>query len=77
MNYFILQEYAQKNKLDYNELCAVVSKAAEAPTVPSGVLQVQEADCVIHVHPEYGTGLFFTEDAILAATPKADSTEPN
>lgn len=45
---------------------ATPSPAVSAEPVASGVLQVQECDCVHHVHPEYGPGIFFTEDAILA-----------
>jgi hypothetical protein len=47
----------------------------EAP-VAVGLLQVQEADCVPHIHPQYGSGLFFTEDAILAS-PQARARLPS
>ena len=32
---------------------------------PAGCLVVPEDGCVPHVHPQYGSGLFFTEDAAL------------
>lgn len=34
-----------------------------APHAMPGCIVVQEADAVPHVHPEYGPGIFFTEDA--------------
>ncbi len=37
--------------------------------VAAGCILVEEASCVPHVHPQYGSGLFFTEDAALSTQP--------
>jgi hypothetical protein len=34
---------------------------------PIGCIVVQDADVVPHVHPDYGPGLFFTEDAVITS----------
>jgi len=54
--------------------------ARPAQTEQQPILAVKvEADCVEHVHPEYGGGYFFTEDAIVemyAARPAQTEQQP-
>ena len=41
-------------------------KSQPAPaTTQSGVLMVQENDTISYNHPEYGPGIFFTEDCVI------------
>lgn len=49
------------------------SVVAGGEVVGSGCIVIEEASCVPHTHPQYGPGLFFTEDAILA-TQHGDNT---
>lgn len=52
---------------------AVLSKLRGA-SEPAGVISVQECDVVPYVHPEFGAGIFFTEDCRIAA-PQASASQ--
>jgi hypothetical protein len=47
----------------------ILPAASEAGVVPVGCILVQECDAVAYQHPEYGPGIFFTEDAKLDSPP--------
>ncbi|WP_445656861.1 DUF3850 domain-containing protein [Achromobacter sp. NCFB-sbj8-Ac1-l] len=51
----------------------LIDVAARNQVIPSGCIVVQEADTIPHTHPEYGPGIFFTEDARIEfdAAPQA------
>jgi hypothetical protein len=51
----------------------LIDAAARNQVLPSGCILVQEADTIPHTHPEYGPGIFFTEDARIEfdAAPQA------
>lgn len=51
--------------------------SASKPAAPMGCVLVEEADFVPHVHPQYGSGVFCTEDCLnkLAASPAAPSAD--
>lgn len=53
----------------------LIDAAARNPVLPSGCIVVQEADTIPHTHPEYGSGIFFTEDARIEfdAAPQASA----
>lgn len=56
-------------------------KEAQDNGIPAGALVVAECDVVPHVHPQYGSGMFFTESALLGrCSPqpvKTEATQPN
>ncbi len=51
----------------------LIDAATQNQMIPSGCILVQEADTIPHTHPEYGPGIFFTEDARIEfdAAPQA------
>lgn len=53
----------------------LIDAAARNQVLPSGCILVQEADTIPHTHPEYGPGIFFTEDARIEfdAAPQASA----
>lgn len=55
----------------------LIDEAARNPVLPSGCIVVQEADTIPHIHPEYGPGIFFTEDARIEfdAAPQASAED--
>ena len=57
----------------------LIDAAARNQVLPSGCLLVQEADTIPHAHPEYGPGIFFTEDARIEfdAAPQASEAVRN
>ena len=53
------------------ELCVATPDAAilqaatrDTAAIPTGCVVIEEADMVPHVHPQYGSGLFVTEDCV-------------
>ncbi len=56
----------------------LIDAAARNQLLPSGCILVQEADTIPHTHPEYGPGIFFTEDARIEfdAAPQASEADP-
>lgn len=63
--FFALYKHFEKRALSL----AAKLKGAQDNGIPAGALVVAECDVVPHVHPQYGSGMFFTENALLGRCP--------
>jgi hypothetical protein len=58
---FIMQGILRKAA---DELESVRANTVEECAMPAGYVMVDESDFVPHIHPQYGPGMFCTEDCI-------------